>query len=408
MLSTPASPADEASREPAGSAPDAASPPPDKGVTSRPPVKAPPGYKLVKVRKVDGTIVTVKKKLSPEELAAENTNTTAPATIPESKTDYEVVVVRMPDGTLRKVKRPLGSTRPIPATDGAMPPSDPNTGPKQEAEKFPSGVDKEALHDQDLENKRQRRTRFRSALLHGLVGSLAAPIVSDLADGDELLSESDWSEEDSVGGHDDDVDDEGGCFVFFFRLESFKYRALSYHERPTRKRANIVGSADLASVAAAAVAAGIVSAVAAEPAKPARMHARNEDGKETYKITDKDLRDIDEQANKRADDQNSLQRRWADFSFYFMASLSVILPLLFLGEHIPAISVHSFSDTRAPANHLRPVHSTGNSHHHHGRRVDEIQLVHDGGPDQNFRHSLAHRLRRRHCPGIQDMGNIQG
>src|ERR1700753_1614977 len=36
--------------------------------------KAPPGYKFVKVRKQDGSVVTVKRKLSPEELAASQSN----------------------------------------------------------------------------------------------------------------------------------------------------------------------------------------------------------------------------------------------------------------------------------------------------------------------------------------------
>ena len=96
------------------------SPLPNIGVTSRPSIKAPLGYKLVKVRKVNGTIITVKKKLSPKELAAENTNITALVIIPKSKTDYEVIVIRIPDRTFRKVKQPLRLTRLIPVTNGAI------------------------------------------------------------------------------------------------------------------------------------------------------------------------------------------------------------------------------------------------------------------------------------------------
>jgi hypothetical protein len=53
--------------------------------------------------------------------------------------------------------------------------------------------------------------------------------------------------------------------------------------------------------------------------------------KVTYKISGKELNDIEQ---KRADKASSrkLESHWANFSFYFMASLSFILPALFLGK----------------------------------------------------------------------------
>jgi hypothetical protein len=69
------------------------------------------GYKLVKVRKPDGAIVTVKRKLSPGEATA------APAPVQDSTTcttvsspavetrQFKIVTVRKDDGTLVKVRR---------------------------------------------------------------------------------------------------------------------------------------------------------------------------------------------------------------------------------------------------------------------------------------------------------------
>ena len=53
----------------------------------------------------------------------------------------------------------------------------------------------------------------------------------------------------------------------------------------------------------------------------------------TYKITEKDLEAMDNQAAEKA--SHTLSRQWTNFAFYFMASLSIILPLLFLSEFLP-------------------------------------------------------------------------
>ena len=69
-----------------------------------PATQAPPGYKLIKVRKPDGTTVTVKKKLSPEELAAQGASKAEGSqAVAQSKADnaeYKIITVRKPDGTL--------------------------------------------------------------------------------------------------------------------------------------------------------------------------------------------------------------------------------------------------------------------------------------------------------------------
>ncbi|KAK0649541.1 hypothetical protein B0T16DRAFT_456949 [Cercophora newfieldiana] len=277
--------------------------------SSTKPVKAPPGYKLVNIRKPDGSIITVKKKMSPEELAAQATPLEGMEAKPETlKSEVKelaastgeqqkIIVVRMPDGTLGKVRRlATAAAEVVPAR--TVPSHPKKTIPESKQEAAPTDAEKAALHDQGLQNKRQRRAPFKSALLHGVAGSLATPYLADLADGDELLSDSDWSAEDSVDEADDDVDYED--------------------------------IAPAATVVAAGAVGGIASAAAAEPTRPPQTHLKNGDGKETYKITEKDLKELDEKAAKEENDQNVLQRRWADFSFYFMASLSIVLPLLFL------------------------------------------------------------------------------
>jgi hypothetical protein len=52
----------------------------------------------------------------------------------------------------------------------------------------------------------------------------------------------------------------------------------------------------------------------------------NEKEKLTYNLNVKDLNAIE--AN--AEDERPLKRHWANFSFYLMASLSIVLPLLFI------------------------------------------------------------------------------
>lgn len=50
----------------------------------------------------------------------------------------------------------------------------------------------------------------------------------------------------------------------------------------------------------------------------------------TYKVTARDLADIEKKAADK-DLERPLRRHWANFTFYFMGSLSIILPLLFVG-----------------------------------------------------------------------------
>lgn len=52
--------------------------------------------------------------------------------------------------------------------------------------------------------------------------------------------------------------------------------------------------------------------------------------KVTYKVTAQDLEKMEKKAADK-DLERPLRRHWANFTFYFMGSLSIILPLLFVG-----------------------------------------------------------------------------
>lgn len=167
--------------------------------------RAPPGYKLIKVRKADGTIITVKKKLSPGEYTDQHKD--KPDETTNSGIEYKIVTVRMPNGSLAKVKRPIK-----PGTDAESQDTTPH-GQHPTTVKCEVTVESETneqvgnLKGQDINRKRQRRARFKTTLVHGLVGAATA-YLPDLVDGDELVSDSEISDDDedvSDGDRDGEV-----------------------------------------------------------------------------------------------------------------------------------------------------------------------------------------------------------
>lgn len=58
--------------------------------------------------------------------------------------------------------------------------------------------------------------------------------------------------------------------------------------------------------------------------------ASTEREKVTYKITAKELNQMEEKTAEKA--SRPLKKHWENITFYIMASLSIILPLLFLRE----------------------------------------------------------------------------
>lgn len=344
-------------------APVASPTPASPSLPTKPP---PPGFKWITAKKPDGNFVTAKKRLTPAELEAQKkaeAETPAPnaapatdsastvgSTKPDAAVQYKVFTARKPDGTLVKVKRPLrpaevssntsASTNPpvatpaspttaasdsATATKDAAPSDATPAAPEPEPEL--SASDKALLREQALANKKHRRGRFGTALLVGLLG-VAGSTIPDLMDGDEIMSDSDWDFSDGDDGDDDEDDD--------------------HHDPGAGPKADSNGSSAAstlapvaAGVATAAAGAAATAALAPQPQqpKPADRHlnpdAQQANGdsktKGEYKVTVKDLKDLDEKAEREAS-ENRLSRRWANFSFYLMASLSIILPLLFLSE----------------------------------------------------------------------------
>lgn len=86
------------------------------------------------------------------------------------------------------------------------------------------------------------------------------------------------------------------------------------------------------------IAAGAASAASA-PQKPAPAvvpkgtpTAPNNKEKTTYNVTVAEIEASEKKAAEK-DLERPLRRHWTNFTFYFMASLSVVLPVLFLRKY---------------------------------------------------------------------------
>ncbi len=315
--------------------------------------RPPPGFKFVKVKKPDGTIVTVKKPLTAEEIAA---------VAKKSATDaqFEVVTVKKPDGTLAKVRRPIRpsaeskiasttttttkpATQPPPAiqtvdakkSNVPVPvPANTTTTPQKaaavqnaksaaaptpktdaiEPAKTQTSDYQAALRAQKEYQKKQSRQKFKNALRAGLVKTVASAV------GDGIMHMSD--DDGSLGGSDDSDDDDRGSIGDKEKSNGHS----TEHESQGR------------GYAATAATNGIKSlgAPGAAPQKPPpyptteNEKAPGAGGQVTYKIEEKHIQDVDEKASQ----DRPLQRHWANISFYLLGSLSVVLPLLFLRKSL--------------------------------------------------------------------------
>lgn len=227
----------------------------------RKPTKPPPGYKLIKRRKEDGTYITIMRKMSPEELERASIASpapTSPALNPAVK--YKIVTVRDSDGGLIRVKRPIkpedqpSSTPASPTQDESKPgsplaqgslasrPTSPDSlqsgtsdKPRNidgvvagttstEAPSTPMGeqpLDMAAALAEQKEIFRQKRMRrMKGSLIRGLGTILGSSVqhtdldfgddhhgshqdAGDIEDGDIIDSDQSWSEDDD---DDDDLD----------------------------------------------------------------------------------------------------------------------------------------------------------------------------------------------------------
>lgn len=160
-------------------------------------------YKLVKVRKADGSVVTVKRPVKHEEPVVDSGSAldAGPQGSPESK-PFKIVTVRKADGSLVKVKRPvpLGESSGGPSTAEA--PGEASLAPENSTNK--NQASQNELDDQMANRRARKMHRFKSSLTRGLATVIASAIPSiDIADGfhdgDEILSDGELS-----GSADDD------------------------------------------------------------------------------------------------------------------------------------------------------------------------------------------------------------
>ncbi|KAH8671589.1 hypothetical protein BX600DRAFT_510254 [Xylariales sp. PMI_506] len=354
------------------------------------PNRPPPGYKLVQRRKEDGTVVTMMRKLTLEELEASGQTTPPPqVTTDPAAQQYKIVTVRDSSGGLVRVKRPI--------KQGDQPAPGPRTTPAKEendAAKVSEGdgldsrssratdpagkkvtteatqnatasttaatattattvakdqtiheepVDMaKALQDQNEFFRKRRMHRMKGTLLRGL-GTVVGSVVGgghldldldlhhhdhdyedggDFEDGDVLDSDQSWSDDDF---EDNDFDDNDLHDTHDHDDDTFGHLHL-----------NVAGAAGsiitgLAANAAAAPPpqAPPTVAVAAGLAEAQQRGIGEKGGQQDYKVTVNDLDHIEKKAADK-DTERTLRHHWSNFSFYLMASLSIILPLLFL------------------------------------------------------------------------------
>lgn len=168
------------------------------------------GYKIVKIRKPDGSIITVKRPVKPEG-PGDGASTALPAGPQDSPgaKPFKIVTVRKADGSLVKVKRPvpLVESSDSPAKTGASSEASHGTGNSPSpATNQPS---QDELDDQMANRRARKMHRFKSSLTRGLATAIASAIPSiDITegfhDGDEILSDGELS-----GSADDDELDTG-------------------------------------------------------------------------------------------------------------------------------------------------------------------------------------------------------
>jgi pyruvate/2-oxoglutarate dehydrogenase complex dihydrolipoamide acyltransferase (E2) component len=232
------------------------------------PKPPPPGYKLVRRRKEDGTMITVLRKMTPEELEAAGQK--VPTTAPNEGVQYKVVTVRNTDGSYIRVKRPVQSMENVSSTATTTTPASPTQAPtpteKSATDSIPTIVNAKdqrkpdvktspvtgviaekfldsetapvaqaqgnninmeaALAEQKAYFRKQRARKYKQSLIRGL-GTIAGSAVGhmdlhhshdsdnshgghsgshDIQDGDIIDSDNDWSDDDMDDDHHDHDD----------------------------------------------------------------------------------------------------------------------------------------------------------------------------------------------------------
>jgi hypothetical protein len=179
----------------------------------------PPGYKFVKVHR-NGEIVTVKRKLTPEELAAAEdaakANAASPVASPVSSPNpNSPAQIATPTSPIAKT--PVsGPTAQSPTADTPKTVAVTTKAVDSEStDQFPdsplSPEAQAALDEQKTRNRMSRTKKFRHSMVSGLAHLVAVAVptveIGQIHDGDEVVDHVDDPSEDDL---DDDDDDEPG------------------------------------------------------------------------------------------------------------------------------------------------------------------------------------------------------
>ncbi|KAL1890956.1 hypothetical protein Sste5346_007953 [Sporothrix stenoceras] len=337
---------------------------------------APPGYKLIKVKNADGKIIVVKKKLTEAELAAAAEKKGEAAVKPDNtaseqtkSVEYKIVSIPQSDGTLVKVRRAVhaedvaGKAKAAPkpkapiAKDGeAATVSEKEVEADDEAP-ISDAKRKEMVSKQKHKFRMGRTRKYRRTMLRGfamqLIGELPSIEIDShgFQDGDQVISDddsdldfdSDSGDHDLFGHHDHDDDDNDSII-------GGGDGHGNGHDAGHDDNAGASGSGSHIEISTEAIGKTVYDNVAAQTNKkkpavtatavevpppvktkdipaPAAAAAAKPKASEkvTYKMADKDLEKLDEDKPS-----SELQHHWENISFYMMASLSIILPMLFV------------------------------------------------------------------------------
>ncbi|CAK7234221.1 hypothetical protein SEUCBS140593_008868 [Sporothrix eucalyptigena] len=346
---------------------------PAKAPAAKAPVTktAPPGYKLIKVKNADGKIIIVKKKLTEDEIAAaekkgEEVKPDNTASEQTKSVEYKIVSIPQSDGTLVKVRRAVHPED----VAGKKKSTTSNTATNKDGkavavtEKEDNGVDdddepmdeatrNDMIRKQKHKFRMGRSRKYRRKLIRGfamqLIGELPDIEIDShgFQDGDQVISDDDSdldfdSDNDMTGDHhdhdhdhdDNDHDgsdhdhndhdgkdhdgDKGGFDIKTKKIASEAYDtvATQTQKKKPATTATVTAVPNKSKDGAEDAAPGVKKAPAV------KIKATEKD---TYKMTDKDLEKLDEHKPV-----SRLAHSWENFSFYAMASLSVILPMLFV------------------------------------------------------------------------------
>jgi hypothetical protein len=329
----------------------------------------PPGYKFVKVRYPDGSIRTVQRKKSPEELSADESKAAAVNEAETTESSGSVTAIspttaqavtapptdeKKPDATTISPGRTVAKepTSPAKVSDARSPtsPVSPTDAAELEA----------ALEAQTKRNAKKRTSRFRSQLIRGFASTIGAVVptveLGELHHGDEVVdgvdTDSDYDMDDDAGDHDH---------------EENNTQNDSHHENSEIKLHTGVAAQTAANALTARSAAKEETKTPPAANGDAKSKAKGPADKVTYIQSVKELEEAEKQNLENA--HRPLHRHWANASFYIMASMSILLPLMFLSESEMLFSL--LGNEEANAN---DIYSSWNHFDSYARQTSKLPL----------------------------------